>query len=118
MDSLRTRKPIYTILITIILATIPCYCLGFIALSLRPTARPVLTATPTLMSTPAPTDTPFVVGPGTTTPRPLQPTPTQWFPPTFTPTATPTQTPTPTLTPTLTATPTITPTAVVTPPTP
>ncbi len=123
MESLRTRKPIYTVLIAIILATIPCYCLGFIALSLRTsTGRPTPSPTFTAELTLAPTETPHGVG-GTSVPRTLEPTPTQWYPPTFTPTPSPTLTPTPTETPsptptetaTPTETPTLTPTMTATP---
>ncbi|HNT77162.1 MAG TPA: autotransporter domain-containing protein, partial [Anaerolineae bacterium] len=106
MESKQTQKPIYRVLIAVIIATIPCYCLGFVALAMRPsspspTARPTLTAT----TPPKATSTPYLVGPGTSVPlKTLQATPTQWFPPTRTPTpeptftgtATPTETPTPT----------------------
>ncbi|HEY88829.1 MAG TPA: hypothetical protein G4N98_03725, partial [Thermoflexia bacterium] len=89
METLHTRKPIYTVLIAIILATIPCYTLGFIALSMHPTSpTPTSTVTPTLISTLAPTATPYVVNPETGEKGTLEPTPTQWFPPTRTPTPT------------------------------
>ena len=86
-------KPVHLALIAIILLTLPCYCLGFVALTylnsvnrVDPTPVPtVVTNTPTQEYSPAP--------PTTT----LGPTPTQWFPPTDTPD--PTHTLTPTFTP-------------------
>jgi len=111
MEKLRAQKPIYTILIAVIIATIPCYCLGFVALAIRPSP---LTPTPipetTETAVPNASATPYEVGPGTGTPsKTLQPTPTQWFPPTRTPTPTATETPLPSMTPTDTPTPTPTP---------
>lgn len=116
MELLHNRKPIYNILIVIILATIPCYCAGFIALAVYPRPQGAATTSPTPALSLTFTQTPYLVGPGTPqSDRTLQPTPTQWFPPTFTPTATATQTPTPTDTPTQTPTPTATATWTATP---
>ena len=91
-DTPRTRRRMR--LIAVIIATIPCYCAGFIALSFAPNPR--ATSTPTITET--------------TTGTPI--TPTVSFTPliltgTITPTPTITETPTPSITPspTLTLTP-------------
>jgi len=129
LDNIPERKrTLYGLLLTAILVTLPCYCLGLALLSTAPDPAGIQfpTATP-FMWTPSPTAspphtatvTPFVL-PDTPTPTgTLLPTPTQYFPTpvprdtaTFTPEPTPTSTATPTVTPTPTdtATPTITPT--------
>ena len=99
-----------TILISIILATLPCYLLGFIALGLAPDPEP---ATPTASVTPSPeltTITSTLITPASPT---LSPTPEIV---TATPTFTTTPSPTPYLpaTSTLTASPTFTATAALT----
>src|SRR5512146_1833625 len=90
------------ILIAIVLATIPCYCLGGIALmlapqpgSVTPTATPTDTPTPTATGTTTPTITSSPSPTGTVSPTPtitLTPTVTNtpFVPPTFTFTASPT----------------------------
>jgi hypothetical protein len=119
--NLETRqRTIYGLLIAVILATVPCYCLGGWALSqdfrLIPTPTPTLVPTATYTAVP-PTFTPRPTSTPTAT---LPPTPTQEPSPTITPTwtSTPTETATslPTSTETATATPTMTgtPTATVT----
>ena len=119
----RTR----TILVFIILATLPCYCLGLVILQIgradqQPTATPTLTRTATRqVSSPMPvlTDTPFSTATVTETPtatitRTPNLTLTAWVPPTRTPTNPPTptlaatplpDTPTPTATQEVIATP-------------
>ena len=95
-------------LILIIVATLPCYCLGLILVGFANQGgkeKPTATITPFPSFTPLPSATIF-------------PTFTRF--PTFTPTATvptgtPPPSPTPTLTPTVTETPTITPTPTATP---
>jgi hypothetical protein len=72
LDHTRNRRR--TTLLTIILATIPCYCLGFVALSLTPGERiatptptpgtPTVTATETLIiipTTAGPSPTPNIL---------------------------------------------------------
>src|SRR5258706_4921366 len=87
------RRRTYTILTGIILLTLPCYCAGFIALSIGPGAAggeatathlPTLTGQPTGTATitPSPTASP-TVGPPIET---LPPTPSQFVPPSRTPT--------------------------------
>ncbi len=116
------RRTLYGVLISVIVATIPCYCIGAWALTQSYPAAPppaiVATATETHTpvpptSTPVPTATSVTSMPTAT----LEPTPTQQPSATATPTALPTETPTflpspePTMTPTgtATATPTDTP---------
>jgi hypothetical protein len=105
------QRTIYGLLIAVILATVPCYCLGGWALSqdFRLIPTPTVTFTPTATYTPVPP---------TATPRPTS-TPTATLPPTPTqepsPTITPTPTSTGTATPTATTTETATPTATTTP---
>ncbi|MBE0669856.1 MAG: hypothetical protein IH588_04645 [Anaerolineales bacterium] len=119
----RTRRRMR--ILAVIIATIPCYCAGFIALSFAPDAR--ATPTPTITETgvtPSATlifsFTPEIVT-GTTTPTfTATPTPTETLtptltltpfqPPSSTPSSTNTPTSTPSDTPTSTQTPTITPT--------
>ena len=43
LERLRTEKSIYTVLVAIIIATIPCYCMGFVALAIRAPATPTVT---------------------------------------------------------------------------
>lgn len=132
-----SRRRIYTILVGIILLTIPCYCVGVFALTrapeggfeaVPPTLPVVVSSTPTNTAVPTiepeeltavPTTTyrfaTFTPGPATAT---LPATPHQFLTPTRLPTLTPTPTNTPTATPTetptLTATPTLTPTLTAT----
>lgn len=124
----RTRS----ILIFIILATIPCYCLGFVLLQVGTNARErPATATPTVTGTIQPSDTPAAASPSpiifpsatisltpTVTWTPSM-TPTLFQPPTRTPSLTPTETMVPTATdtlvPTATWTDTPTPTQTDTP---
>ena len=79
-------------ILAVIIATIPCYCIGFIILSFAPDSR--VTPTPTITLTSTLTSTP------TLSPTPLIFTSTI----TLTPTNTSTPTPTFTFTPTLTST--------------
>ena len=109
------QRTIYGLLIAIILATVPCYCLGGWALSqdFRLIPTPTATFTPTATYTPVPpTATPRPTSTPTAT---LSPTPTQEPSPTITPTPTSTETATPTATITETATPTATITETATP---
>ena len=120
MDS---RRRTYTVLIGIIVLTLPCYCAGIVALMLAPGegAPPTL---PAVLS-PTPTETATVVDiPGTLTaiptatrftPTPLPSTPDQFTTPTTLPSATPTPTETPTSEPTATLLPTATDTPTETP---
>ena len=73
-------RPIHWVLASIILLTLPCYCIGISMLVLKPEAR-VPTPTPTATLTESPSATPALetVEPTET----LPPTPTQWFPPTL-----------------------------------
>src|SRR3974377_1106920 len=110
------QRRLYLILIGIIALTLPCYCLGISALALAPSGRApaAVTGTPTLQPTSGPATATL---PANAT---LEPTPTNWVPPTITDTpppgptatATHTHTPTHTPTPTTTAIPTATPTHV------
>ncbi len=118
MEQERARSnPLYSVLIALIVLTIPFYCLGFVLLAWTNNGR----AMPTPGTTPTPTvgvATP--VGPTLTptaspTPGTVTPTATPWVPPTFTPTLTPTPTFTPTPTPTPTETPLPSPTPTETP---
>src|SRR5258707_15711279 len=97
------RRRTYSILTGIILLTLPCYCAGFIALSLAPAAPggpPTATLLATITGQPAATGSATI----TFTPSPAQPsatllaTTTQFLPPTPTatnvPSATNTGTPT------------------------
>lgn len=125
----RRRRTGYAVLLTVIVATIPCYCVGGYALTqgLPPAFQWMASPTPTRLDpTPTanlPTFTPMPDTPTVT----MEPTPTQM--PTLThtptvlptetatamPTATMTETPTPTLIATETPTPTLTSTATPTP---
>ncbi len=121
----RRNRVAYSVLIGIILLTIPCYLLGFAALVIlqRPnqnplvasTASPAQQATETRPATPTLADLPTQFVPPTITPTGLPsptrglPTPTHTPTPTETPTATPTHTPTATPTETPTTTPTLAP---------
>src|SRR5215216_2664302 len=93
------RRRTYTILTGIILLTLPCYCAGFIALSIGPGAAgsdstatnlPTLTGQPSATATILPTAT-ATLGPPIET---LTPPPSQFVPPSRTPTNSPTPTPT------------------------
>ena len=93
------QRTTYGLLLSVILLTIPCYCLGVIALVNAP---PPVSLTPTPLATMPPrTNTPPAVAPPTLTFTPrdvtitLEPTPTQFFP-TVVPSATASETPTPT----------------------
>lgn len=105
------RRTAYGVLISIIVATIPCYCMGGWALVQgfpKPNVPPALVETATPVLEPTPTQQPVPT---------VEPTPTQE--PTltleFTPTQSPTATETPTVLPTETETPVPTETATVTP---
>lgn len=136
---LETSNPIARrrlILLTIMLATIPCYCVGIIAISLAPDSSATATPSPTFANTATqpsptlfvsptleiitstPTETPTITPTATFTLTPsvtptITATPTDLQPPTDIPTNTPTSTPS--STPTRTSTPTNTPTATATP---
>ena len=104
----RSHRTLYVFLGAIIVATIPCYCAGYVAIRNAPgeaTATPSATATVpppsptvfiTLPASASPTET---TAPGTASPTFAPPTATQTFTPfptsTFTPTITDTWTPTP-----------------------
>ncbi len=122
------KRTAYTLLLVIILLTLPCYCLGVSALLVAPgrgsegQSRFTSVPTTTTGASLSPEDTPLPSAPVPTpmasfTPGPsptgLPATPTQWFPPTrtFTPIPSETGTPTETATATETATPTGTATA-------
>src|SRR6187549_3503379 len=90
VDNSDARARRRLVLLPISLLTIPCYCVGFIAVALRPSPSsltPTVTPTTTLTLT------------STLTPTP--PTLTETATNTFTPTFTPSTTPSPTLTATL-----------------
>ncbi len=109
------QRTIYGLLIAIIMATVPCYCLGGWALSqdFRLIPTPTATFTPTATYTVVP---PTATATATSTPTAtLPPTPTEEPSPTITPTPTATETATPTETATQTATPTATATTTPTP---
>ena len=122
------NRAAYSVLIGIILLTIPCYLIGFAALFIlqRPSAGANATPTPTAAGLPTlafPTPTLGEVLPGFTPPVFVAPSPTRpTAPPApnpspviILPTATPTATETPTPTATETATPTATFTNMPTP---
>ncbi len=112
-----TKRP-RLILISIILATLPCYLLGFVALGLAPTSpipTPIpsatfflqpATITPTLYAPETPTSSPTLEIITATPTFTTTPSPTPFLPATPTQTASPTLTPTETFTPTQTFTPT------------
>ena len=107
------QRRTYTILISIIALTLPCYCIGLIALALAPGSNAGRSpATPTLVSRNTPVIAAVSVLPSAT----LRLTPTEWRPHTLTPTPTssPTRTGTPTSSPTV-ASPTATPTPLPSP---
>ena len=123
---LETSNPIARrrlILISIILATIPCYCLGGIAVMLAPDSS--VTATPTEMPILATATQPLQIptsspGPAIISATPsntptITPSPTNTSTPTFTPSITATWTATYTLTASLTFTPSYTPSLTFTP---
>ncbi|MDX1377431.1 MAG: hypothetical protein R3307_01180 [Anaerolineales bacterium] len=126
-DQLARRR---LILLSIILATIPCYCLGVLAVMLAPDTSPTASPSPTFASTatdafPPPTSTlSIVTGTMTDTPT-ITASPTDTQTPTYTPSVTstetvlasPTDTPsvTPSFTPSHTFTPSFTPTRTSTP---
>lgn len=106
------RRTAYSVLIGIILLTIPCYLIGFAALFiLRQPDAPIsaaATATPAIAQTLAPTPTfgslPTQFVPPTASPAATSPIPTAVVataPVIDTPSPTPTYTPSPTFTPTL-----------------
>ncbi len=79
------RRNLRVLLLVIILATAPLYCLGFLLWGVAPGSRPPATLTPTLTplfgtATATPTYTPFRRVLVTVT-RPLPPTPRQFQPP-------------------------------------
>src|SRR5215510_3613998 len=92
-SDVRARRRL--ILISIILATIPCYCLGFVAWSLSPnpsrlTQTPTITGTPTItptgtVATPTTSGTPLIITSTVTNTLTLTPTPTLTSTLTFTP---------------------------------
>ncbi len=98
--ALKRQRTIQTTLLFIILATLPCYCLGAVLLLTSPSQRGPRTATlqPTDITatvagaptnTPLASITPFQIPTANTLVSPLQPTPTQIFlfptvPPTLT----------------------------------
>lgn len=106
------QRTIYGVLIAIILATVPCYCIGGWALTQNWT---VPVPTPTPMPSPTATVAPPVVPPTATATATLPPTPTQEPSPTITPTPTATATDVATATATNTATATATQTATTEP---
>lgn len=108
------RTRIRTILIILILVTLPCYCLGFVVLQVgreltKPTVTPTITATNTLAPatfTPTQATTVFIPPTATQTTTPTVTwTPTMTFTQFVPPTRTVTVTPTPSLIPTATQTP-------------
>src|SRR5258707_1374844 len=129
----RRQRVIQTTLLFVILATLPCYCVGFVLLGVAPGSARSANVTPSAGttstgSTSQPTDTfiptitPYPTFPVNTL-SPLLPTPTQMFFPIYTLTWTPlppTRLP-PTITPIVivppTSTPIIVPTATNVPPT-
>lgn len=127
----KRRRNLRIVLFAIILATLPCYCAGFLLWltapqqpGLRPPAAVgTATATFTPLANIQATNTPFVVItplPLTLTSfSPLQPTPGQFVPPAITRYLSPTPFlfPTLTLAPTLTPLPTFTPLPTIAPPT-
>src|SRR3972149_3062471 len=120
----RSHRTLYVFLGAIIVATIPCYCAGYVAIRNAPgeaTATPSATATvpppsPTVFVTfPATAPATETTAPGTASPTFSPPTATQTFTPFPTSTFTPTITDTSTLTPSATASNTAEPTATETP---
>ena len=94
------QRRTYNILISIIALTVPCYCLGLMALALAPGIRAGRDlSTPTL----SPPNTPLIAAITLPADATLQLTPTEWQPHTVTPTPTssPTRTGTPTASPTV-----------------
>lgn len=105
------QKSVYLFLVALILLTLPCYCLGFLALQFSSTGPTRPTATPTVRMTVSPTAT---ASPTAIVPTPAaspSPSPTA----SATPTSVPSATPTPTLTPEPSPSPTLTPTPEATP---
>ena len=94
------QRRTYNILISIIALTVPCYCLGLIALALAPGIRSGID-----LPTPAlpPPSTPISAAVTLPSDATLQLTPTEWQPHTVTPTpaSSPTRTGTPTASPTV-----------------
>jgi hypothetical protein len=118
------------ILISIILATIPCYCLGVVAVMLAPDTSPVASPSPTFASTatdafPLPSATLSIVTGTITNTLTMTSSPTDTLTPSYTPSVTstltvfvsPTDTPsvTPSFTPSRTYKPSSTPTWTFTP---
>ncbi len=117
------RRMAYSVLVAIIAATVPCYCIGGLALVQGLPRQPVPAIVPTSTTLPlSPTSMPLPPTPTaapSATPTPttaLEATPTQQSTATYTPTAMPTEThtPTPTETETMTLEPSSTPTATST----
>ncbi|MCS6872315.1 MAG: hypothetical protein RML95_07885 [Anaerolineae bacterium] len=126
-SAISSQRTVQLTLLGIILATIPCYCVGFLLLAVRPAparnAAPTNTPTPFQLATNTPIVTPSItpISPlfSPTSPIFIQPTPTQFFfffsPTPFFPTATPIIFPTwtpfvfPTATPIIIVPPTATP---------
>lgn len=108
-ERLQRQHRLYALLGGVILATLPCYCLGVILLELRlgpsATATPFFQPTTTPSPTAPPTATPTSIRPPTATSAPQTPylTPTNTF--------TPSPVPSPTFTPRPTATPSLPPSA-------
>ena len=101
-------------LFIIILATIPCYCIGLVAISLAPDNSPTATPSPTFAATATVPSLTFSPDPSIFTQTPsntptVTPTPTDTNTPTYTPSVTATETvfvpPTDTATNTMTFTP-------------
>ena len=96
-----SRRQIRLVLISIVLATIPCYCLGLFAASLAPdrglsltgTPTSTVTTTPTLTMTLFPSLTLSASAPAATGTPTLSATPTLTPTPTQTPIASPTASP-------------------------
>jgi hypothetical protein len=112
----RRRRTLRIVLFAIILATLPCYCAGFLLWATAPQGGAA--AIPGSARTATPTFTPLAVNATRTPPQvitplpltgtafnPIQPTPGQFFPPAVTRILSPT----PLLFPTLTLAPTLTP---------
>ena len=117
------KQRLYVLLVGIILASVPCYCLGFAAISQAPPEETPTPTTPieTHQVTPSTSVPEINATPTSTATETITPTSTRFSPPTPTITTTfePTETYTPTFTPTFTLTPSptnsATPTATITP---
>ncbi len=98
------QRRIYNTLIGVIALTLPCYCLGLLALILAPSIHAGGNPSTSSPALPTPTAIAIVTLPLAETPGP---TPTEWQPHTITPTPSASATNTSTPTPTASATPTI-----------